>query len=191
MRKCFVWTRIFSLENGEKRLDFQTTRDTCGRGQQSLREYVLQFGIWQLTHYKSAYSFNTQFHSKIKPHLSVLRLCGRLKRYGLLLLNKYGNPLSSSNDSQRLKFWNKTPNKADENGQTLSHRSDEKKLASSILIFTNLKLVTPFSLENILCSIFHEAERISFQRKNNPRCVKLQIQKSLRECLVVIFLWKP
>ena len=29
---------------------------------------------------------------------------GQLKRYWLLLLNKYGNPLSSSNDSRVLKF---------------------------------------------------------------------------------------
>ena len=64
----------------------------------------------------------------------------------------------------------------------------KKRLISFILLFTMRKIVTPLFLKNILSLTFHEAERISFQRKTNTTCVSLQIQKSLRNFLVVIYL---
>ena len=43
MRKCYEWTRIL-LENGEKKLRFQTNTDTCGQG---LRENVENWSLEQ------------------------------------------------------------------------------------------------------------------------------------------------
>ena len=42
-QKCYQWTRVF-LENGEKKLRFQTNTDTCGQG---LRENVENWSLEQ------------------------------------------------------------------------------------------------------------------------------------------------
>lgn len=55
------------------------------------------------------------------------------KKVLLLPLNEHGNPLLPS--QARLEFWNRTSNKEEENGQTISHRSDEKKFKINLFHF--------------------------------------------------------
>ena len=148
---------------------------------------MLQFATWQLTHYKSACSFNTQFHSKIKSHLSLYDYrwyCGVLKRYWLLPLNKHGNPVLSS--QRILKFWNKT-DIAQRGGKWANLQSQKwrkKDQPLSFCFFTNFKLVTPLLLKNVSSLIFHEAEKSHFRGKLIPRAYNCKFKSHFESTLL-------
>ena len=73
-------------------------------------------------------------------------------------------------------------------GKHLVTEVTKKRLTSFVLLFRKFKNCNSFILEEYGTPIFHEAERISFQRKTNTTSVLLQIQKSLRKSLVLIYL---